>query len=355
MKKKTIRAKQGIKRLKNILSEVQNQMKNCSDTIIQQSLESAGINTNQCNLIKEIFAAAKVKNPKGRRYSEDWMMLCLLFQIRSPSGYKFLKDQNILPFPCVNTIRKHLLAMKIGCGFDINFFKLFKKKFSGKTEYQKKGIIVLDEIFLRTSIAVNSRTLTYSGLEDFGDDEDIKTKSTDKADHGLVLMWQSLAENFTQPIAVFASKGPVKGIDLAKLVIKAILLLEDAGGHVVGLTSDGASTNRSMWKELGICPDIEGFKNFFENPYDNDRKVFVFSDVPHLMKTIRNRLHSNKQLRINSSKQYIKWSDYYSLYLNESTSLLKVCPKLTKHHFELNNFTKMKVKYATQVGIVSYW
>jgi len=70
---------------------------------------------------------------------------------------------------------------------------------------------VLDEIFLRTSIAVNSRTLTYSGLEDLGDDVDIKSKSTDKADHGLVLMWQSLAENCTQPIAVFASKGPVKG------------------------------------------------------------------------------------------------------------------------------------------------
>jgi len=33
------------------------------------------------------------------------------------------------------------------------------------------------------------------------------------------------------------------GIDLAKLVIKAILLLEDAGGYVVRLTSDGASTN----------------------------------------------------------------------------------------------------------------
>jgi len=64
MKKKTIGAKQGIKRFKNTLIEVQNQMKNCSDTIIQQPLESAGINTNQCNLITEIFAAAKVKNPK---------------------------------------------------------------------------------------------------------------------------------------------------------------------------------------------------------------------------------------------------------------------------------------------------
>lgn len=219
----------------------------------------------------------------------------------------------------MNTIRKHLLAIKIGCGFDINFFKLFKKKFSVKTEYQKKGILVLDEIFLRSSIAVNSRTLTYSGREDFGDEIGKNCKDADKAEHGLVLMWKSVAEHFTQPVAVFALKGPVKGetylfkfyffkfinlfpigIDLAKLVIKAIMLLEDAGGQVFGLTSDGASTNRSMWTELGICPSIEGFKNYFENPFNNTRKVFVFADVPHLMKTIRNRLHTNKQLRVSN-------------------------------------------------------
>lgn len=111
----------------------------------------------------------------------------------------------------MKTIRKHLLVIQIGCGFDINFFKLFKKKFSVKTEYQKKGILVLDEIFLRSSIAVNSRTLTYSGLEDFGDEVKEDCEEANKADHGLVLMLQSLAENFTQPIAVFSSKGLVKG------------------------------------------------------------------------------------------------------------------------------------------------
>jgi len=93
-------------------------------------------------------------------------------------------------------------------------------------------------------------------------------------------MWQSLSEHFTQPIAVFTLKGSVKGdaylfefyflnfniffpigIDLAKLVIKEIMLLEDADIQIVGLTSDGASTNKSMWKELGICSRIEGFKN----------------------------------------------------------------------------------------------
>jgi len=85
-----------------------------------------------------------------------------------------------------------------------------KKKFSTKSEYQKKGVILLDEMFLRESLSVNSRSLTYTGLEDFGN-ESIRNKSNLKANHGLVFMWQSLAENMVQPIAVFASAGPVKG------------------------------------------------------------------------------------------------------------------------------------------------
>jgi hypothetical protein len=39
---------------------------------------------------------------------------------------------------------------------------------------------------------------------------------------------------------------------LAKLTIKAIMLMEDAGGQVVGLTCDGASTNRTMWSQLRV-------------------------------------------------------------------------------------------------------
>lgn len=67
-------------------------------------------------------------------------------------------------------------------------------------------------MFLRESLSVNSRSLTYIGLEDFGEDnKELKKFNNLKANHGLVLMWQSLAENMVQPIAVFASAGPVKG------------------------------------------------------------------------------------------------------------------------------------------------
>lgn len=30
------------------------------------------------------------------------------------------------------------------------------------------------------------------------------------------------------------------------------MLMENAGGQVVGLTTDGASTNRTMWGHLGV-------------------------------------------------------------------------------------------------------
>lgn len=81
---------------------------------------------------------------------------------------------------------------------------------------QKHGILVFDEISVRESISVNSQTLTYSGLEDFGGE--IKSSGL-KANHCLVFIFQSLSTNFSQPIAVFASKGPVKGISLQIIVL----------------------------------------------------------------------------------------------------------------------------------------
>lgn len=122
---------------------------------------------------------------------------------------------------------------------------------------------MFDEIFLRENISVNTRTLTYLWLEHFG--VVFESKENKKTNHTLVLMIQSLANNAHMPIAVFASNGSIKGlylrkkvryhiyifffvgVDLAKIVVKSILLLENSGIQVMGITSDGATTNRNMW------------------------------------------------------------------------------------------------------------
>jgi len=76
------RANRKINRLQSSLNDCKNKMKELSDSKISQILENSAIPKCQSELILEIFAAARLKNPKNRKYCENWMLMCLLFQIR---------------------------------------------------------------------------------------------------------------------------------------------------------------------------------------------------------------------------------------------------------------------------------
>lgn len=76
------RAQNTIIKLQNNLNNIKIKMKNITDTNLNILLENSNIPANQAELIKEMFDAAKYKNPKNRKYNENWMLSCLLFQIR---------------------------------------------------------------------------------------------------------------------------------------------------------------------------------------------------------------------------------------------------------------------------------
>lgn len=82
LKKKMSRATKRITFLRNDLNSIKEQMKKMEESNIGALLENNNIPKCQSDLIHEIFKAAKVKNPKQRRYSENWMLLCMLLQIR---------------------------------------------------------------------------------------------------------------------------------------------------------------------------------------------------------------------------------------------------------------------------------
>lgn len=76
------RANRKISKLQQNLYNCKKQMKEINNSSLSKLLENHNISKDQCGLIHEIFAAAKLKNTKNRRYSENWILLCLLFQIR---------------------------------------------------------------------------------------------------------------------------------------------------------------------------------------------------------------------------------------------------------------------------------
>ncbi|XP_011707952.1 PREDICTED: uncharacterized protein LOC105462800 [Wasmannia auropunctata] len=124
-------------------------IKEISTQNIENQLQRKEIPKNQITAIHEIIQAAKHKNPKGRRYHEEWILLCMLMHMKSPAAYEFLRNNQILPVPCVRTIRRYLSLIDTPCGFDKNFFEMFKSALNKKEEKQKHGVILLDEIYLR--------------------------------------------------------------------------------------------------------------------------------------------------------------------------------------------------------------
>lgn len=82
MKQKYSRATIKIGRLQQNMIKIKNKMKDISDSSLNNMVNDSNIHGCQTKLIQEIFNAAKLKNPKNRKYSENWMLLCLLFQIR---------------------------------------------------------------------------------------------------------------------------------------------------------------------------------------------------------------------------------------------------------------------------------
>jgi hypothetical protein len=227
-------------------------------------------------------------------------MTCLLLHIKNPSVDKFLRNQQILPLPSPVCIRSYLRKVNVKCGLDEKFFEAFRLKLRDKTEFQKHGILLFDEMSVRTSLQVNVKNMKFEGVTDFGDEEPPPESLEQLADHGLVFMFSPLGDNYSQPVAVYASKGPTKGDMLAKLILKIICKLEDVGAYVDGIICDGATTNRKMWKIFGVSGELNKLNNKFVHPLDESRYVWVFSDTPHLIKCVRNRIYNNKILQVHS-------------------------------------------------------
>lgn len=101
------RCEESVDKMKVKLVECNAQVTKLNEQTVGDHMKTLNIPQNQQDAVHQILAAAKCKNSKGRRYSEQWLLLCMLMHMRSPCGYEFLRNNNeILPLPYVRTIRR---------------------------------------------------------------------------------------------------------------------------------------------------------------------------------------------------------------------------------------------------------
>ncbi|XP_043469969.1 uncharacterized protein LOC122503473 [Leptopilina heterotoma] len=103
------RAQDSNRSLKKIVQKCQIKMNNMSANSLETLMNNKKLSPNEKTTLQEILKASKTKNAKGRRYSDGWIILCLLMQTKSPATYRMIRDLKILPLPHERTIRKYLL------------------------------------------------------------------------------------------------------------------------------------------------------------------------------------------------------------------------------------------------------
>ena len=91
---------------KDKLKISQEEMASLNDKSLADNLSKLKINKSEHTVIPEIVEAFRCKNSRNRRYSENWILLCLLFHMRSPAAYRLLKEKKILLLPCTSTIHR---------------------------------------------------------------------------------------------------------------------------------------------------------------------------------------------------------------------------------------------------------
>lgn len=93
------------KKFKNNIFNLQKQISELTSFSLEERLLKNAVPNNQRIALLQIVSASQVNNKKGCRYSEDWLLLCILFHMRSPCGYNFIRNHD-MPLPCVRTIRR---------------------------------------------------------------------------------------------------------------------------------------------------------------------------------------------------------------------------------------------------------
>jgi hypothetical protein len=117
-------------------------------------------------------------------------------------------------------------------------------------------------------------------MVDFGNYTESHNLSQE-GDHALVFMFRPHLNGWLQTVGSFCSAGTTPSAVLSKLILEAIVFLENCGALVDGLVCDGASTNRKALTTLGFCGKMRGLCNKMVNPCD-DTRIFISSVTLHI-------------------------------------------------------------------------
>ena len=241
---------------------------------------------------KEIFQRLlkQKKTGKGLKYTPELKSFALTLQFYSTKAYKFVRKMFNLSLPHPDVVSNWYSKIPAEPGFTEPAFKALSLKVEAAKKQSKEvfAALMLDEMSIKKHVAWDGKR--FRGYVDVGDSftEDEGEEATD----ALVLMVVSLDGSFKMPISYFFITS-MTGKDKANIVTVAIEKLTSIGVNIVSVTCDGPPSHFTMMKELGASLDPENMRTFFSNNGSMSKKIYVFLDICHMLKNVRNILRKH--------------------------------------------------------------
>jgi len=190
------------------------------------------------------------------------------------------------------------------------------------SEFEKFIVLTFDEVYLSNKIAIDRKKQQVVGPH--------KTCQC--------VMVRSLFGNWKQPV-YYNYDTPMTRDKILHIISR----LHDVGYTVVAITCDMSSTNMALWSELdiGIVPK----KFYFQHPKDGNFKIFIFVNMPHLLKLARNHFIDNG---FNMGEHRVDKKCLERI-LSFNVKDMKISHNISQYHLEVQRTERQKVLPAAQL------
>ncbi|KAH8040854.1 hypothetical protein HPB51_013024 [Rhipicephalus microplus] len=271
----------------------------------------------------------QVINYKAKKpiWSETTIRQCTILHHLSAKSYEHMRTENLLSFPCRNTLRKYLGSSS----GEVRFSELIKRRLSAELEclttpQSKLCSLVVDEMRIRQKLEYHKQRDAFLGDIDLSADLNHLLLASDKgqlANSLLCFLLCALHASFKIPVEYFFTKG-CSGELLAKTVQHVIRKTEEVGFRIVRLVTDNHKVNIAAMEKMS-----QGhLQTKIRHPVDPSRYLFLAFDQSHIIKNIRSQFLS-KQIACQQKISAVYLKDLYRM---QQGSLVKPVRFLTRKH-----------------------
>lgn len=206
-----------------------------------------------------------------------------------------------MKLPSERTLRDYTHTFKSTTGYQAEVDDMLRREVEN-VKWKNYVVLLLDEMKVKESLVYDKYSCQVVGFVELDSithqmsmlENQASSNLPPVATHLLTIMVRGLFTGCKFPYAHFPTDS-LTGDQIFPIVWEAIERLERRGFKVIAITADGASPNRKFFRMHSSEKAELCYKT--PNPYTSEeRDIYFFSDVPHLMKTTRNCWsHSSKE------------------------------------------------------------